>query len=42
MMAVYQNIEEQQNMVVELVNNTVSQREKELKRKNEDLKKRIQ
>jgi hypothetical protein len=42
MMAIYNNIEDQQNMILDLVNNTISQREKELNKKNENLRKRIE
>lgn len=42
MMAIYNNIDQQEQMILDLVNNTISQREKELKKKNEDLKKRIE
>lgn len=41
MMGIYKNIESQQKMILELVNNTITQREKDLKKKNEELKKRI-
>jgi len=41
MMAVYKNIESQQKSILNLVNNTISEREKDLKKKNEDLKRRI-
>jgi hypothetical protein len=39
MMAMYNNIEGQQKMIVELVNNSITNREKDLK--NVELKKRI-
>ncbi len=40
-MAMYNNIEGQQKMIVELVNNSITNREKDLKLKNVELKKRI-
>ena len=42
MMAIYNNIESQQKMILELVNNTITNREKDLKKKNDDLKRRIE
>ena len=42
MMAIYQNIENQQKMVVELVNNSITSREKDLEKKNEELRRKIQ
>ena len=41
-MGVYNNIEEQQKMILELVNNTISTREKDLKKKNDELRKKIE
>ena len=39
---VYQSIEDQQNMIVNLVNNVISDRERELKKKNQMLRDRIE
>lgn len=41
MMAIYNNIENQQKMVLDLVNNSISTREKDLQQKNEELRKKI-
>jgi len=39
---VYHSIEDQQNMILDLVNNVVTERERELKRKNDFLRQRIE
>ena len=39
---VYNTIEDQQNMILDLVNNVVTDRERELKRKNNMLRQRIE
>ena len=41
-MGIYTNIETQQKMIVDLVNNTISNREKDLKQRNDELRKRIE
>ena len=42
MMGIYTNIETQQKMIVDLVNNTISNREKDLKQRNDEVRKRIE
>jgi len=42
MMAIYNNIENQQKMVLDLVNNSITTREKDLEKKNEELRKKIE
>lgn len=42
MTAIYKNVESQQQMILELVNNTITSREKDLKDKNDLLRRRIE
>jgi len=42
MLAIYSNIENQQKMILELVNNTITSREKDLQKKNEELRRKIE
>ncbi|CDW80428.1 UNKNOWN [Stylonychia lemnae] len=42
LLAIYSNIENQQKMVLELVNSTITAREKDLEKKNQELKRKIE
>ena len=42
MTAMYRNLETQQKQILELVNNTITDRSRQLKRKNEQLRQKIE